>query len=345
MTPSPVASFVIPTRNRRDVLRLALRSFLAQSVPVEILVLSDGSTDGTPDVLRSEFAAVEGLHTDALVRFAHFPEGGLGPCVLRNLGTAAARAPIVFPLDDDSVLTDPHTVARVLPLFDHPRVGAVALPVTTPAGSHALYRPADLPPDGDFLVASEYLGAAHALRRDTFLGLGGYVEEGFYTLEEQELSQRLLDRGLVVRVADCPPVHHHESPLRDARRQHATHAQNSIYFAWRFVPSAVLPLHLVGTAYANLRRGFRVGTPAAHALGLLQGSGLALGHLSQRCPVSLATYRLYRRLRRRQMTAFSVIEPELAPLRPPTLPTLPPGATPEEVGRILTGRRHRWRDA
>ena len=54
----PKISVVIPTYNRRDLLPRALDSVLAQTLPVaEIIVIDDGSTDGTDDLLRRRFGS------------------------------------------------------------------------------------------------------------------------------------------------------------------------------------------------------------------------------------------------------------------------------------------------
>ena len=55
---APAASMVIPTRNRKDLLGRMIRSALAQTVPVEVIVMDDGSTDGTQEMVRREFPQV-----------------------------------------------------------------------------------------------------------------------------------------------------------------------------------------------------------------------------------------------------------------------------------------------
>src|ERR1043165_7988389 len=96
----PAASITIPTRNRWAILRQSILAALKQTVPVEIIVLDDGSTDETPEMMRSEFPQIR--YEQQL--------GSNGPCVLRNQGARLAAAPILFPLDDDSVLASPRTV-------------------------------------------------------------------------------------------------------------------------------------------------------------------------------------------------------------------------------------------
>jgi len=88
-------SVVIATHNRRRMLAQALRSALAQrDVDLEVVVVENGSTDGTPDWLRSL--------RDPRVRpiISERPLGGTGA---RNAGLQAAEGEWVGFLDDDDL--------------------------------------------------------------------------------------------------------------------------------------------------------------------------------------------------------------------------------------------------
>ena len=52
------ASIVITTKNRKESLRRAIASAVMQTIPVEIIVIDDGSTDGTSEMVTSEFPQV-----------------------------------------------------------------------------------------------------------------------------------------------------------------------------------------------------------------------------------------------------------------------------------------------
>jgi glycosyltransferase involved in cell wall biosynthesis len=91
----PDVSVVIPTHNRRRLLGQAVRSALGQvGVEVEVVVVDDGSSDGTAD-------AVAGLG-DARVRLIRH-RLPLGVAVARNAGAGAARGAWVALLDDDDL--------------------------------------------------------------------------------------------------------------------------------------------------------------------------------------------------------------------------------------------------
>lgn len=280
----PAASIVIATRNRRDLLCESIEAALAQSVPVEVIVLDDGSSDGTEDAVRRRFPEVV---------YERHP-GGCGPCLLRNRGTKLARARFVFPIDDDAVMVSPRCVEQTLADFDDPRIGAVAIPfIDVRRGPEVKQRS----PDDDRWIAHAYVGAAHALRRDVFLALGGYREHFFYMGEEGDLCLRMLEAGMVVRLGRADPMHHHESLSRDTRRADILGRQNDVLFAWHNVPARALPLHMAATTAGGVVFGVRSGHPRRAVVGLARGYSQLIRRIGERNPVSVRTYRLGRRLK------------------------------------------------
>ena len=117
MTVAPGVSVVVPVRNGAATVAEALRSIAAQndgSRPFEIIVVEDGSDDGSRGVV--ERAAI-----DLPVSILQGPRRGAAAAV--NAGLRAAAHPIVAQVDQDVVL-EPDWLARLLPHFDDPSVGA-----------------------------------------------------------------------------------------------------------------------------------------------------------------------------------------------------------------------------
>ncbi|MFD5335974.1 bifunctional polysaccharide deacetylase/glycosyltransferase family 2 protein [Streptomyces hawaiiensis] len=108
-------SVVIPAYDEELCIPKTLRSLAASDHPVEIIVVDDGSHDGTADLARS--LALEN------VTVIRQPNGGK-PSAL-NTGVLRASHDIVVMLDADTVFA-PSTVGRVVQPFADPRVGAVA---------------------------------------------------------------------------------------------------------------------------------------------------------------------------------------------------------------------------
>ena len=90
-------SVVICTRNRADLLGKAIASVVDQEFPrtdYEIIIVDNGSTDRTPEVVRS----VQGT---AVVRYIR--EERIGLCIARNRGWRAAFGRYVAFFDDDAI--------------------------------------------------------------------------------------------------------------------------------------------------------------------------------------------------------------------------------------------------
>jgi glycosyltransferase involved in cell wall biosynthesis len=92
----PEISAIVPTRNRSDVLSMILGAFRTQSLArsrFEVIVVDDGSTDDTQEVVK-KFNDLP-LHV--------FRQGHAGIAAAKNLGIFASRSPILLFLDDDCV--------------------------------------------------------------------------------------------------------------------------------------------------------------------------------------------------------------------------------------------------
>lgn len=111
----PFASVVIDNHNYGRYLRQAIESVLSQDVPkrdFELVVVDDGSTDDSRDILASY-----GSRLRAVLQ----PQQGQATAF--NRGFSEARGEVVCLLDSDDVWK-PGKLAAVLPLFDDPKVGA-----------------------------------------------------------------------------------------------------------------------------------------------------------------------------------------------------------------------------
>ncbi|MGE0735482.1 MAG: glycosyltransferase family 2 protein [Alphaproteobacteria bacterium] len=91
----PLVSVVLPTRNRSALLQRAIASVERQTYPHwELLIVDDGSTDGT-----QAFLAALGNP-----RIRHFRADGVGAGAARNVALAEARGELVAYLDDDNIM-------------------------------------------------------------------------------------------------------------------------------------------------------------------------------------------------------------------------------------------------
>jgi glycosyltransferase involved in cell wall biosynthesis len=299
------ASIVIATKDRKDDLRRAITSAIQQTEPIEILVLDDGSSDGTSDMIRSEFPQVR------LDRKSN----SVGCVVQRNRAALLCSGDIIFSIDDDAEFSTCYVVEQTLAGFCHPRVAAVAIPYIEPQKSRQEFQKA--PDADDIWIAESFRGTAHALRRELFLELGGYREQIIHQGEEMDFCIRLLDKGFVVRLGFGDFIIHHEVPNRDWRRMDFYGRRNDILFAWRNVPMPYLPAHLIATTCNGINCAVRGEHPSVMLRGMLSGYSEILYDWRCREPVSQGSYQLHRLLKKRGTQLLGDIEhllPEAASL-------------------------------
>lgn len=113
MNPGKI-SVIIPTYNRADLLPRALESVLQQTLPPdEILVVDDGSTDTTPQVIKP--------YLQRGIRYLPKPNGG--PSSARNLGIQSAQGEFVGFLDSDDEYYPELLSATMAMLKKYPSAG------------------------------------------------------------------------------------------------------------------------------------------------------------------------------------------------------------------------------
>jgi len=178
-------SIVIPTRNHLPLLKRLLDSIAAQSLPssaYEIIVVDDGSTDGT-----EAFLSEEGRASSLCYVKVHRQ----GPPRARNTGIERARAPIVACLDDDVRLRE-DCFERALPYFDDPAVGVVEATLLIEGEGRPLQ-----------LYASDqgFVTAAIFFRKNALENVGGFDPEffdpdtGLFFRDDADIGFRILEAG------------------------------------------------------------------------------------------------------------------------------------------------------
>lgn len=235
MSASPLVSVVIPTYNRLERLKRVLNAFEAQTCApdaFEVVVVSDGSTDGTDHHLAT---ATHGFSLTTAT------QANAGPAAARNHGVELARAGLVLFVDDDVVAT-PTLVERHLAA--HHRLGpdhVVIGPMNTPPDftmtpwvqweQAMLYKQYDALRSGRLQVTHRqfYTGNA-SVSRARLLEAGGF-DTRFRRAEDVELSFRLHLAGLRFAYADDAVGYHYAERSFDSwlRNAHA-YGVNEVVF-------------------------------------------------------------------------------------------------------------------
>jgi GT2 family glycosyltransferase len=192
----------MPTYNRVDRLRRALAAFGRQSVDsadFEVVVVSDGSTDGT-----------DRLVSDAKMpfRLVFCSQDNAGPAAARNHGARVAEGDLVLYVDDD-VVAEPDLIEQHLRSHQsyagHEKPVVVVGPMLTPPDYRPnvfvrweqamLYKQYEALRRGEYTATHRqfYTGNA-SLNRRLLLDVGGF-DERFRRAEDVELAYRLAERG------------------------------------------------------------------------------------------------------------------------------------------------------
>lgn len=222
---TPVVAIVITTRNRREELRRALKSCVAQDFPnLEIRVNDDASDDDTIMMVRTKFPNVIATTTDSRCGYIE----------LRNRGYSETNAEWVLSIDDDAYFTDASTVSRLAEQLGDPALGAVALPYLEPLPAERAVvssRTTTVPS-----TVRSFVGTAHACRVEAFKKVGGYRELLVHQGEERDLCVRLFKAGYRIGMVDTPPLVHAVSPKRELGRMHRWGTRNLMLYDFFYTP-------------------------------------------------------------------------------------------------------------
>lgn len=142
-----IASVIIPTYNHAKYLRDAIDSALSQTVPVEVIVIDDGSTDDTTAILSSY---------GNRIRVYRVPHGG--PAIARNIGIDEATAEFVMFLDADDLIAPSKVEAQVAAF--RPEVGFIYSDVKIEDALNPQRRLASLEYGYAELARSSWIGGA-----------------------------------------------------------------------------------------------------------------------------------------------------------------------------------------
>jgi GT2 family glycosyltransferase len=198
-----------------------------------VIVVDNGSSDGTVRALRERFAGVRVVACDANL-------GAAG----RNRGVAAVQTEYVAFSDDDTHWA-PGSLAHAVQVLDAaPRVAVLSGRVVVGEEQRAdttCVRMSASPLKRDGLPGPAlvgYMAGACVFRTQVFREVGGYEPRLFIGGEESLVSLDVLERGYAIVYCDALTVAHHPSPVRNAGLRRRMLARNAALVAWLRLPLA-----------------------------------------------------------------------------------------------------------
>lgn len=223
-SPQQSVSVIIPVYNGADYIRDAVESVLHQTrPPEEILLVNDGSTDDSENVLR------ELEEKNSAVRV--ISQTNQGQAAATNAGAAQAHGTLLAFLDQDDHWL-PEKLARQLPLFEQPNVVLTYTDAhivqegqgrtgRTVFGRVAPIRGRALP---HLLFGSCITNASVVVRAEAYRSVGGLsTNPRYHRIQDYELWLRLARQGEFDFVPE---------PLVEHLRRRGSWSQAKVQMAW-----------------------------------------------------------------------------------------------------------------
>lgn len=240
----PLVSIVMLCWNRKDDVRESLQRIRRQVYPnVEIIVVDNASTDGTQEMIESEF------HEVKLLRM--FKNIGIEAY---NIGFENAKGDYIVILDDDSFPAEDALVKMVDKFAADPELGIVAFDVRnfyhyddiTQAENVAGVAGNQAAEARNYLMA--FNGAGAGVRREVFKQIGYYPEEFFLYWNEQDTALRMLNAGYrIAFFSDVVSYHKYSPKNRTSWRAPYYYTRNMFWLIWKNYPlDMVLKLTMDG---------------------------------------------------------------------------------------------------
>jgi GT2 family glycosyltransferase len=216
------------TRNRADEAVPAVGRVLALPDQPEIVVVDNGSSDGTAERVARRHPAATVVRSTANL-------GGAG----RNVGASLTDAATVAFCDDDTAWA-PGSLQRAAELFEsHPDLGLVCGRVLVgddgredPVCAAMAASPLPVHSGRPGFPVLGFLACAAMVRRSAFLAAGGFDRRFLVGGEEELLALDLAAAGWGLAYVPDIVVHHHPSSRRDTGHRRRVQARNALWVSW-----------------------------------------------------------------------------------------------------------------
>lgn len=239
---NPELSVIIPTYNRKEILKKVLLSIKKNDFtkPFEVVIIDDGSTDNTYQEIQ------DFLNQENLVNFSIFRQENGGPSKARNAGIKKAQAEILLIIGDDSI-TDPNLLSehykwntekypeKNIAILGHnewdPEIEITPfmewIDATGMQFSYFRFKDENSPTWGDLWTCNI------SLKKSFLMDKGLFDEEFPYAAwEDVELGYRLSKHGFQIKYnKDAKVFHHHPTSFASVKKRMVAHGYSQLILA------------------------------------------------------------------------------------------------------------------
>jgi GT2 family glycosyltransferase len=234
-------TIVVLTYNRRELLRGCLESLFAQEdpgVPLHFIVVDDGSTDGTGEMVREL--------TFSRPHWQYIRQAHRGIAAARNAGISSSRSTWIAIVADDYLLPADYAQAIAVFFKDHPQARVLRFQVvgegsgflsralhayqeasvirrSAPQGSGAKLTSLWRRPQASGMITTDHdleAAGAAAFCREVFQDIGNF-DESFIRGEDTDFTRRLRAAGILVHYSPGLHIRHRNDPSMTAALKNA----------------------------------------------------------------------------------------------------------------------------
>lgn len=229
MTDTPFVSVVVPAYNAQPTIRHTIQSLVSQTYPgeYEIIVVDDGSTDRTSEIVRS-FSEVK-----------YIRQPNAGPAAARNRGAADSKGEVILFTDSDCA-AHKDWIERIVGGFSSDEIAAVC-------GSYGIANPENILAGcihDEIIFRHRRIMSCYpqafgsynvGIRRSVFWRVGGFDESYRRASgEDNDLSYKILKTGGRIFFAKNALVdHYHTTQLEKYLREQFSHGFWRVRIYWR----------------------------------------------------------------------------------------------------------------
>ncbi|MEO5358097.1 MAG: glycosyltransferase family 2 protein [Nitrospirae bacterium YQR-1] len=230
-----LVSAVMVSYNRKEDVREGLLRLLNQKYPaLEIIVVENGSTDGTAEMVQREFRTVRLINLQENTGVSAY-----------NVGFKHSAGKYILILDDDS-FPEEGAIEKMVEKFEQdPLLGVAAFDVRDYYNYRETTGKVDDKTEKEETLSNNYImsfnGAGAGLRKEIIDAIGGYPEEFFLYFNETDLALRVWNLGFKVKFFPDLVSYHKNSPSnRESTRAPFYYTRNLFWVLWKNYPQTLM---------------------------------------------------------------------------------------------------------